>query len=252
MTDQHDNSAMHEADKAQLDPFTAALLADAKRFDQDAMQKADRLVKRITVALVVALLVAGIAVACAVYQAQNTREVQPFVLLKDESKGTVTELVKVEPQQWSHGDAIDAANLAAYVRSREEYSDATVVYNFEQVELMSSGTTMDEYRLWIDPKENKLSPMALYPTGVVNIDVTSVVRMSRGAAQVHFKRTVKGVSNPPRPSNWIATVEFEYLTKNMTLAARLRNPLGFTVHSYNVDEAVVSVTTSPSDNEGRK
>jgi type IV secretion system protein VirB8 len=226
------------ANQAQLDPFTSDLLAQARRFDQHAVEQAAAATRRMTILLLVMAALCSISVIAAVYQAMNNREVQPYVLIKDDKTGSVTELVKVEPQQWSHGEAIDAANLGQYVRAREEYSDAQAVFNYEQVELMSTPKVADDYRLWLDPSSNKLSPLALYPNGNVNIDITAVVRVGKGAAQVHFTRSVKGVNNAPRPSSWIAMIEYEYLTKNMTLAARLRNPLGFTVRAYSIDETV--------------
>ncbi len=228
----------NKAATAQLDPFTADLLAQAKRFDQHALDQAAKMTRRLGVVLLVLAVLCAVSVTAAVWQAMDKREVQPYVLVKDDRTGSVTELVRVEPQQWTHGEAIDAANLGQYVRAREEYSDAQAVFNYEQVQLMSTPKVAEEYSAWLDPKTNQLSPLALYPSGIVDIVITSVVRVGKGAAQVHFTRSVKGVSNAPRPSSWIAVVEYEYLTKNMTLAARLRNPLGFTVRAYSIDETV--------------
>ena len=240
MTDESANQAA----AAPLDPFTKGLLDEAKRFDQHALDQAAKATRRLGALLVVMAILCAVSVTAAVWQAMDKREVQPFVLLKDDRTGAVTELVRVEPQQWTHGEAIDAANLGQYVRAREEYSDAQAVFNYEQVEIMSAPKVSDEYRAWLDPKSNQLSPTALYPNGIVDVVITAVVRVGKGAAQVHFTRSVKGVSNAPRPSSWIAMVEFEYLTKNMTLAARLRNPLGFTVRAYSIDE------TTPGGTQG--
>lgn len=234
MTD--DNQA--KAAGAVLDPFNARLLDEAKRFDQHALDQAAKITRRQGALLVVMAILCAVSVTAAVWQAMDKREVQPYVLLKDDRTGSVTELVRVEPQQWTHGEAYDAANLGQYVRAREEYSDAQAIFNYEQVELMSTPKVSEAYRAWLDPKTNQLSPIALYPNGIVDIVITAVVRVGKGAAQVHFTRSVKGVSNAPRPSSWIAMVEFEYLSKNMTLAARLRNPLGFTVRAYSIDETV--------------
>ena len=227
-----------KANSATLDPFTRELLDQAKRFDQHALEQASKIARRQGALLVVMAILTAVSVVAAVYQAMDKREVQPYVLLKDERTGSVTELVRVEPRQWTHDAAVDAANLGQYVRAREEYSDAQAIFNYETVELMSTPKVAEDYRAWLDPKTNQLSPIALYPSGIVDITITAVVRVGKGAAQVHFTRTVKGVSNAPRPSSWIAMVEFEYLTKNMTLAARLRNPLGFTVRAYSIDETV--------------
>lgn len=223
-----------------LDPFTQGLLEDANRFDQNAVEKSERVQSRLTIICMGLLVLTGISVASAVYMMMDKREVQPFVLEKDPETGAVSEVVRVESQQWSHGQATDMANVATYVRSREEYSDASSVFNYEQVELMSSTEEMKEYRDWFDPEINNLSPLALYPRGVVNIEITGVVRVGEGAVQAHFTRTVRRVPAPPPPTYWIAHVEFEYLTKNMELQARLRNYLGFTVRSYSVDEVLPS------------
>ena len=244
------DTTLATANQAQLDPFTSELLAQAKRFDQHAVEQAAAVSRRMTILLLVMAALCCVSVVAAVYQAMNNREVQPYVLIKDDKTGSVTELVKVEPQQWSHGEATDAANLGQYVRAREEYSDAQALFNYEQVELMSTPKVADDYRLWFDPSSNKLSPLALYPNGYVNIDITAVVRVGKGAAQVHFTRSVKGVNNPPRPSSWIAMIEYEYLTKNMTLAARLRNPLGFTVRAYSIDETVTGASRTAASVAG--
>lgn len=244
MTDQH-NPPHSVGDEVSLDAYSRSLLEDAKRFDINALERADRMVKRMSLMTLGFCVVTVASVIVAIVATMDVREVQPYVLVKDENAGTVTELVKVEPQEWTQGTALDAAYLAQYVRSREEFSDAQVGYNYEQVELMSTGPVLDEYMRWIDPEANRLSPLALYPKGVVDIEITGVVRMSQGAAQVHYKRLVKGVPSAPRPASFIATVEFSYLTKNMTLGARLRNPMGFTVSSYNVDESVVGTTVQP-------
>lgn len=243
-----DNNSSQPADQVTLDGYAEALLKDAKRFDVSALERSDRIVKRMTIITLGACAVAAVAVVVAIVATMSVREVQPYVMMIDESRGTAQELVKVESEEWTHGQAMDASYLGQYVRAREEYSDAQALFNYEQVELMSSGPVMAEYRQWIDPESNKLSPMALYPRGIVDIEITGVVRMGRGAAQVHYRRNVKGVPNPPKPISYIATIEFSYLTKNMTLAARVRNGLGFTVSSYSVDESVVGTTVQPMQN----
>ena len=227
------------ADDAALDPFVKALLADAKRFDQHALDQSAKITRRMGVVVMAMALVTVVSVGVSGYLAVMKREVQPFVLIKDEKTGVATEVVRVEPKTWTQGEATDMASLGQYVRAREEFSDATIDYNYQTVELMSSPQVMGEYQFWLNPTSNPLSPFALYPKGVVDIEITSVVRKGKGAAEVHFTRTVKGVSSAPAPSNWIATIEFQYLTKNMTLGARLRNPFGFTVRSYNRDETLI-------------
>ena len=234
---QQDTAGLANSDD-RLDPFTKALLDDAKRFDQHALEKADRVQKRMLVLVVAMCAVTAVAVVAAVVQAMNTREVQPYVLIKDEQTGAVKELTRLEPETLRADWALAQASVAAYVRARMEYSSTTIEHNYETVELMSTPTVMEEYRNYLHPEVNPRSPLALYEHGIVDIEVTAIVNTSQsgGAAQAHFVRTVKNVSSPPPPSHWIANIEYAYADKNMTVAARFRNPLGFTVTAFSLDE----------------
>ncbi|WP_334159416.1 virB8 family protein [Oryzomicrobium sp.] len=221
---------------ASLDAYSRAMLEHAKTFDQRIMDDAAAMQKRGAITFLAGLVFAGVALAISAYVIMDKREVQPYALSVNREAGTVTELVKVKPEELTYGEALDKNFIATYVRSREEFSDATIDYNFEQVQIMSSPEVMKQYIGWIDPKSSPLSPLVQYPNGHVMVEITAIVFTGKGSAQVHFKRTVRNASKSPAPSTWIAVIEYKYVTKNMTVSARTRNPLGFIVTHYNRDE----------------
>lgn len=225
-----------------LDPFVRETLEAARTFDIQSMEDARSMLKRGTLMFMGSLIFSGVALAVSAFVIMDKREVQPYVLSVDRTTGNVTALVEVEPETLTYGKATDMGNIGTYLRSREEFSDATADYNYEQVQLMSDVAVMKEYMNWIDPKANSLSPLVLYPNGSVHAEITSIVFMGQNSAQIHYTRSVRDSSKSPPSSSWIAVIEWTYITKNMTVTARSRNPLGFTVTRYTRDETMASRT----------
>jgi len=66
--------------------------------------------------------------------------------------------------------------------------------------------------------------------------VSSVVLLGDSLGQVHFTATLTKAATAPVSEGYIASVGFEYVADKQSFADRLRNPLGFVVTSYRVDQ----------------
>lgn len=223
---------------AALDPFTAALLKDARRYDADAVAAARQQVKNSTIVTIGSLAVAAVAIAVAGWLAVTKKEVQPFVMGLDYTTGEARQLVKVEERTQTWNETLDSAFIATYTRAREEFSDPTVEHNYETVRLFSSPEVFKEYQLWIHP-DNPDSPIAKYRTGIVDIQIRNISFIGKGAAQVRYTRRVKDSKGGTQPTYWIATIAYEYQKREMTIGARTINPLGMVIHDYRRDEEIL-------------
>jgi len=203
----------------------------------------------------VAWIVAGIAVAIALFEAvalallTPLKTVQPVTVLVDRQTGYVQTLDPVHPPKVNADAALTQAFLAQYVTAREGYDRATVAHDYQRVALWSAGPARAQY-LAMMPATNPQSPLQRF-AGAFSLvaRVKSVSRLAEGVALVRFDTQLQDRAGQSQPAqSWISLVRYHYSDAPMTFENRLVNPLGFQVTSYRRDAEApsASVAEQPS------
>jgi type IV secretion system protein VirB8 len=122
--------------------------------------------------------------------------------------------------------------------SREGYDWDTIQQSYDAVKLMSGSSVASQYDNVINNKQ--FSPLFLLKQDKrVNVRILSVSFVDK-LAQVRFIKHVQNMDGSPatdyQPSNWIATIAYDYDKTIQYEKDRLINPLGFEVTSYRVDQ----------------
>jgi len=181
----------------------------------------------------VAAGLAGLAMLAVAFLAPLKRtDVVPVVV--DRSTGEAHVETQLTGQTISQQEAVRKADLATYVIARESFDRPLVNQYFGVVQGRSTEAIL---KPWVAQFQSGTpdSIYTKYAGASRNIDVRSVVLLSDSMGQVHFTATVAKATSVTT-ENYIATVEFRYSAEGMGFAQRLRNPLGFVVTAYRVDQ----------------
>ena len=106
----------------------------------------------------------------------------------------------------------------------------------ENVSYLSSKSVRNEFYSYIRTS-NPESPLVLYGSdAVLDLKIKSVQYLSPTSVQIRFATEAIYSSGSKIRKNKIARVDFEYSSLKMSKKAREKNPLGFLVTSYRVDD----------------
>jgi len=127
------------------------------------------------------------------------------------------------------------ADLATYVIARESFDGALVNHYYAVVQTRSTDAVLKSYltRLQSGGPESFYTQ---YAGAVREIDIRSVVLLGDALGQVRFTATVSRPGGTSDRQDYIASVSFHYVTDSLNFTQRIRNPLGFVVSSYRVDQ----------------
>ena len=129
--------------------------------------------------------------------------------------------------------------LGRYLIARETYDSTDLRDNYHAVDLMSGGNESRLFRQWADPS-NPASPIHVYGVSARRtIRIKSIAFLNTDQAQIRFTATEEHTSAPPKMSDWIATMAYRFGFAPAEDAARLVNPLGFSVTHYRIDQEVI-------------
>ncbi|MBW0149781.1 MAG: virB8 family protein [Phenylobacterium sp.] len=210
---------------------------EARRWDQDRVQAANRSKK---LAWTIAAVASGLAVVsiAAVVALAPLKTVEPFVIRVNQTTGAVDVMTGLKgSHDVTYNEAVSKYFLGQYVRAREGYLPPAAEENFKFVSIMS---TPDEQQRWADAyrSTNPTSPQAtLGPDGVATVAIRNITFINPKVANVRFTRTVRKAQEV-QASDWIATLTFTYTQAPMLESDRLRNPLGFQVQNYRADPEI--------------
>jgi type IV secretion system protein VirB8 len=178
-------------------------------------------------------VLAGLAMLAVAFLAPLKRtDVVPVVV--DRSTGEAHVETQLTGQTISQQEAVRKADLAAYVIARESFDRPLVNQYYGAVQSRSTDAVL---KPWLAQFQTGIpdSIYTRYAGATRSVDVHSVVLLSDALGQVHFTATVTKAT-AVTTENFIATVEFRYSAEGMGFAQRLRNPLGFVVTAYRVDQ----------------
>lgn len=159
-------------------------------------------------------------------------------------------------------EALNRSHVARFVQAREGYDFDTInEYDWEYVAAMSNDAVKNLFVRQFDGTAN--SPEKKWGRNTaIRVQVTSIVLNGldeeRGArptgATVRFEKWKfdKGTGKSEFLSSHVATMSFEYKTNlKMSDKLRLRNPLGFQVTAFRVDDEINKpVFKSPTQDAG--
>lgn len=188
-------------------------------------------------------VLAGLAMlAVALLAPLKRTDVIPVVV--DRSTGEAHVETQLAGQTISQQEAVRKADLATYVIARESFDRALLKTYYQTVQSRSTDAVLKPWLGQFQPGTPD-SIYARYPTGATrSIDVRSVVLLSDALGQVHFTATLTKATEVSS-ENYIASIGFQYVNAKADLAQRLRNPLGFVVSSYRVDQESLPQESKP-------
>jgi type IV secretion system protein VirB8 len=209
----------------------AAYFAKAQTFDGLRVDAAVRSRKR---AWLIAGLQSVIALASwvAIVCMLPLRTVELRVFRVDASSGVV-ELVSplVGPQTYT--EAVNKYWARNYVEMREGFLYEQAAANFDRIALMSDSREQTRFRdhyALANPK----SPVNVYGRdAVARIEVRSISMLSPNVFLIRFTRTVER-QNEKKPSNYMATLTFQFAEAPESVAQQWLNPIGFQVTEYTI------------------
>jgi type IV secretion system protein VirB8 len=169
------------------------------------------------------------------------RSVEPYVVRVDRTTGETNVITRLSnTRDVTTDEAVNKFFLADYVRQRESWVEPAALEMMRRALALS--LPAEQARLYEerDPK-NATAPMVVYGKDKSTaITIRSIIFINQRVAQVRYLRTITGVGiSQPEVSSWTATINFKYLDRPVTEAARLDNPLGFQVVSYRADPEMV-------------
>jgi len=190
-------------------------------------------------AVVMALILAG-----GYFLVMPLKERTPYLVMADAYTGTAT-VARLHESNISGSDALNRANVATFLRSRESY-DWTLIgtRDWNTVFTMAEPQVSSAYRALYSTR-NPSGPLALYGKAQsIRIKILSIQPFGGDAnkgpagATVRFQRNLfdKASGTSRSLDNKIATLEYTYKPNlEMSEEDRLLNPLGFRVMAYRVD-----------------
>ncbi len=170
------------------------------------------------------------------------KETVPFVVMVDRTTGEAEKIVRVRPTTLTEQEAVLQAELVSYITDRETYDVADNATRIPFVLKRSNDQAADGLRLvWSAGSEE-------YPPNLYGTDIRILVRIlsispqpGTDIAQVRFKkiRERSGEKNVER--SFVATVGYKFEPRTeRNLQELWKNPLGFSVTSYRVDQETLS------------
>lgn len=215
-----------------------AYLRQAESWNEEAYRKIKASRTRAWILSAIMSVIAIVAVF-AVAALAPLKRVETVPVVVNQETGHVEVKKPLSVQAIDPSMAVKKADLGEYVINRETFDSAGMEKRYNAVAITTSPQAFQRYaRLFDLPGErNPLNRYSGAKKRVVKIN--SITLLNDHTGQVRFTTTIQ----KPQPGNsdvtqhWIATIQFDYTSRPMTLEKRIKNPLGFIVQSYRVDQA---------------
>ena len=212
----------------------AKYLEAAEDFYEEGYRRIKASRDRAWVVAAVAAVLAGLALL-AVTLLTPLKRVELVPVIVDQSTGEAHTIQQLGAGTISQQEAIRKADLAAYVIARESFDRVLVNQFYTAVQSRSTDAVIKPFLAQLQTGTPD-SVYTKYAGATRGVDVRSVVLLNDALGQVHFTATLTKPTTAPVREDFIATVEFQYIAAKAEFAQRLRNPLGFIVTSYRVDQ----------------
>lgn len=188
------------------------------------------------IAMIISIL-SIIAVACLT----PLKSVEPYVIRVDNTTGMVDIITSVNKQTLSSNEALDKYFASLYVKSREGYYFNMLQNDYTLTQILSAPNIAADY-VAIYQGENPRQEI-LKNKIEVSVDINSIsLSNSAGSnvATIRFNLITKNLEHGNKNTQAkIVTMAYEYNPALLTKEEeRLKNPLGFKVLTYRVDDEI--------------
>lgn len=228
-----------------LSKETTDFIKQVHDFEQDRVEMATQSAKTAwKVAIGAGALACGAVVALMV--AMPMKEVTPYLLSVDSNTGFTTILKPLaDAKKTTYGEVLDRFWVNRFIIERNSYAWQTVQNGFDTIKLMSSSDVFADYKSYIMGENSPVKTFKQRKQIKITIKNITFLPSSDDEqilAQVQFKRDVLSSDGTPssgyKPTNWTATLTFDYLGEVKTEIDRRINPLGFNVTTYREDRVI--------------
>ena len=164
--------------------------------------------------------------------------VEPVIITLDKVTGMAEVRARLVDMDLASDEAVTQSLIYRYVRDRETYDASDNAARIERVYATSTGQAAESlFALW--GAENRKHPAALYGSDTrVTVAIRSISFIDADTASLRIRKTVTrgGASSD---SDYVVTLGFAYARGGERLIEAIwRNPLGFTVTSYRIDQEI--------------
>ena len=197
-------------------------------------------------AWLIAIISAIIALAsiCAIAYMTPLKQAVPYVIRVDNTTGMVDIITSVKDTEFSSNEALDKYFTSLYVKTREGYHYNLLTQDYTLTQILSSPQVAQDYVKIYEGANARQE--VLKNDNEVSIDINSVVLGESAdikTATIRFNATTSALSNSGKntvqTSAKVATLSYEYSPADLTTEdERLKNPLGFKVTTYRIDDEI--------------
>jgi type IV secretion system protein VirB8 len=217
-----------EAPQGKLTP-EQQYFQEATAWENDRVQRASKSERRAWIVAGAASLIAVCAVV-AVAGLTPLKTTEPFVVRVDSSTGIVDVISALKEDKTNYDEAVNKYFLSKYVMAREHWLFSTYKEDYQTVGLLSDSQEQKSYAVYMNPRNNPKSPLNVFGEAAeVKVQIKNISFINDGVAMVRYIKTVERSGERERPTHWVATVPFTYVSAPMKEKDRLVNPLGFQV-----------------------
>ena len=163
------------------------------------------------------------------------KEFAPYVVTVDKNTGYLEVTRGLHPGNLRQDEALTIANIVRCLTARETFDATDYRVTYRYVGLCMAGRALAAYRR-LHNATNPQSPPQLYGyTTIVRAEIRSVNLLSPTTALVSFRTIVESGGRETAVQHWRGAVTFGYTDKEMSMADRFVNPMGFQITSYRRD-----------------
>lgn len=170
------------------------------------------------------------------------KSVEPYVIRVDNTTGMVDIITSVNEANFTSNEALDKYFATMYVKAREGYYYDILQNDYELTQILSFPNVASEYLKIYEG--DKARDQVLKDDFEVEIDIVSVTLSNSAGtsvATIRFNEITKKRDSKTIVSNKakIATLAYEYQPQSLTTEKeRIKNPLGFKVSTYRIDDEI--------------
>lgn len=163
------------------------------------------------------------------------KEFAPYVVTVDKNTGWLEVTRGLHPGSLTQNEALTIANIVRCLTAYETFDATDYRQTYRYVGLCMAGPPLDAYRR-LHNQNNPTSPPKVYGyDGIVRVEIRSVNLLSDTTALVSFRTIVEERGRETALHHWRGALTFGYTGREMSMADRFINPLGFQITSYRRD-----------------
>lgn len=179
-----------------------------------------------------------IAVVIAVFFVKNITEsksFEPFVIEMEDKTGQINVVENLTTTRLTSDESIKRFYVYNFLLVSEGFNYATYVEDMTKLRLFSTSGVYRQIANRISAR-NESSPINVLKNGYMTIRIKSMIFLTPQSVSIRFKVVnTTPTSLYPASKDYVAYMEFNFVSLDMTMTERFYNPLGFQVTKYRRD-----------------